>query len=119
MNNTIAVIFPYRKNGVWMFDDAAKGLEQEPFVSGVPAMMDRLVAGIADAHLGFALHFSAGPFPGAQVKVDWVRAESGGNWYKLIVDGEEYSGWLCPAMYHYFAEAPMTIYAQAGVCRPD
>ena len=34
--NSIHVIFPYRKNGVWMFDDEAVGLKQEPFVSGAP-----------------------------------------------------------------------------------
>jgi hypothetical protein len=89
MNNAIGVVFPYRKNGVWMFDDADPNLNQEPFVSGVPEMMEHLVAGIVDAHKGFALYFSAKPFPGAQVRVDRVKPEYGGNWYSLIVDGEE------------------------------
>jgi hypothetical protein len=28
--NALRVIFPYLKNGVWMFDDDAVGLKQEP-----------------------------------------------------------------------------------------
>lgn len=118
-SNSIMVIFPYRKNGVWMFDDAGRGLREEPFVSGVPEMMDRLVEGIPDAHKGFALHFSAAPFPGAQLKIDWVGTEVGGNWYKLTVDGVEHLGWLCPALFRYFEQAPRTIYAQASACRRD
>jgi hypothetical protein len=113
MSNSIGVIFPYMKHGVWMFDDAATGLHEEPFVSGMPEILDRLVAGVADAHKGFALFFSAEPFPGAQVKLDWVKAEYGGNWYRTTMDGEEELGWLCPALFKYFPEAPMTIHAQA------
>lgn len=28
-------IFPYRHDGLWVFDDDSTGLRQEPFVSGV------------------------------------------------------------------------------------
>jgi hypothetical protein len=36
MSNSINVIFPYRHEDIWMFDDESIGLVREPFVSGVP-----------------------------------------------------------------------------------
>lgn len=63
MNNAIQVIFPYLDHGVWMFDDESKGLVREPFVCGIPAMMDLLVAEIESAAGGFALYFAAQSFP--------------------------------------------------------
>ena len=96
MSNAIQVIFPYQENGVWMFDDKAKDLVREPFVCGIPQMVELLVADIQHANKGFALYFSDQQFPGFQLKVDLVEAEAGGNWYKLTVDGTETRGWLCP-----------------------
>ena len=37
------VFQPYRHNGTWVFDDVSAGLVQEPFVAGVPEMIDLLV----------------------------------------------------------------------------
>ena len=71
---------PY--GGTWVFDDPAVGLVREPFVGGVPEMIDQLVAGIADADKGFRLLFSAREFPGYQKKMTWVRGDSTGNWYR-------------------------------------
>ena len=66
MNNTIMVIDPYWFAGTWVFDDETVGLVREPFVSGVPEMIDELVKNTPDARNGFRLTFSAGPFPGYQ-----------------------------------------------------
>ena len=66
---------------MWVFDDARVGLVQEPFVSGADTWIDRVVAGIPNAENGFTLIFSSTPFPGHQYRLDWRRAESGGNWY--------------------------------------
>jgi len=42
--------------------------------------------------------------------VDWRRAENGGNWYySADLDME---GWLCPALFRYFSDAPASLYAQ-------
>ena len=51
MANQIMVIAPYwlDEAGTWVFDDPATGLSQEPFVEGVPEMIDDLVADISDA----------------------------------------------------------------------
>jgi hypothetical protein len=80
-------------------------------------MVDLLVAGIQDADKGYALYFSAQPFPGLQLKVDLVASELGGNWYKLTLNGTEMKGWLCPALFKYFETAPATIYAKADAMK--
>ena len=41
--NAIMVIAPYWYNGTWVFDDPDAGLKREPFVAGVPEMIDLLV----------------------------------------------------------------------------
>ncbi len=72
---------------MWVFDDARVGLVQEPFVSGADTWIDRVVADIPDAKNGFTLIFSSTPFPGHQYRLDWRRAESGGNWYYSAGEG--------------------------------
>jgi hypothetical protein len=109
--NSIDLIFPYRYEGMWVFDDPTVGLDKEPFVSGADLMMDQLVAGIANAHQGFRLLFSATPFPGHTVKLEHSREENGGNWYYCPQFSIE--GWLCPALFKYFPEAPGEIYVKA------
>jgi hypothetical protein len=109
--NAIGVIAPYRYEGMWVFDDPAVGLNREPFVVGIDKMIDQLVASIPNAERGFRLLFSATPFPGHTVKLEWRREESGGNWYYCPQFGIE--GWLCPALFRYFDKAPAELYARA------
>lgn len=108
--NEIHVISPYKHHGTWVFDDSRVGLVQEPFVSGADTWMDRVVADIPNAEKGFTLMFSSAPFPGHQYRLDWRRAEDGGNWYYSA--DLEMEGWLCPALFRYFSEAPASLYAQ-------
>jgi hypothetical protein len=109
--NSIMVIVPYRHAGTWVFDDERVGLVQEPFVCGIPEMIDDMVREITDAEHGFRLLFSAKPFPGHTIKLDWRREEDGGNWYWSERHRSE--GWLCPALFKYFDQAPAEIYAKA------
>jgi len=111
MRNQIQVIAPYWLESVqtWVFDDERVELVEEPFVSGIPEMIDDLVADIPEARNGFRLLFSANPFPGHQRKLEWVREELGGNWYRL----REFEGWLCPALFRYFEAAPAELYVKA------
>lgn len=44
--NTIAVIFPYRYEGLWVFDDEKAGLVQEPFVAGADTLIDSALAAL-------------------------------------------------------------------------
>jgi hypothetical protein len=109
--NSIMVLQPYRHAGTWVFDDPAVGLDKEPFVCGIPEMIDDLVRDIPGADKGFRLLFSARPFPGATIKLAWRRRESDGNWYWS--ERHQAEGWLCPALLKYFALAPAEIHAKA------
>ncbi len=110
MANAMMVIYPYRHEGMWVFDDDRVGLVREPFVFGIPEMIDAFAVDIADAQDGFRLLFSAQPFPGFQEELIWVRAEYEGNWYRSSKLGSE--GWLCPALFKYFDKAPEKIYVR-------
>ena len=109
--NSLFVIVPYKYEGTWVFDDPAVGLKKEPFIAGIDTMIDKVVADISNAERGFRAIFSASPFPGYALKLEWWRSESGGNWYYC----EKFSmeGWLCPALFKYFAEAPREIHVKA------
>jgi hypothetical protein len=109
--NAMNVILPYKWEGMWVFDDARVGLDKEPFVSGADEMIEKLVSNIPDSESGFRLIFSASPFPGYQLSVQWRREEHGGNWYYSPTYDME--GWLCPALMKYFEKAPAKIYIQA------
>jgi len=111
MPNQILVIKPYWYLGTWAFDDPSTDLVQEPFVSGVPEMINDLVKDIPNARQGFRLQFSADPFPGFQRKLEWDRKEFEGNWYRMEEPPME--GWLCPAMFRYFKVAPAELYVKA------
>jgi len=114
--NAINVIAPYKYQGMWVFDDPRVGLVQEPFVAGADTMIDRVVENIPEAGNGFLMLFSATPFPGHQVKLEWRRGDGGGNWYYSRELNME--GWLCPALFKYFAEAPKEIYVQVKAKEP-
>lgn len=109
--NAMMVIAPYRHQGTWVFDDASAGLVKEPFVAGVPEMIDVLVNEIPNADKGFRLLFSAQPFPGHQKKLTWLRGDSDGNFYSL--DDPPMEGWICPAMFKYYSTAPKHLYVKA------
>jgi hypothetical protein len=109
--NAISVLFPYKYQGTWVFDDEQVGLHREPFVLGIDEMINRVVVDIPNADKGFRLLFSPTPFPGYAVKLEWRREEYGGNWYYCSQLGIE--GWLCPALFKYLDKAPPELYGKA------
>lgn len=109
--NAIMVIAPYRYQGTWVFDDRTVGLVKEPFVAGVPEMIDVLVKDIPNADDGFRLLFSAQPFPGHQKVLKWLRGDGSGNYYAF--DEPPMEGWICPAMFKYYDKAPAQLYVKA------
>src|SRR5947209_2173344 len=111
--NSILLIKPYWYEGTWVFDDPATGLVREPFVAGVPEMIDRLVADIPGAReRGFRLLFSANSFPGYQAQFVRAQAESGGMWYRTQPPLPPMEAWLCPALFKYFETAPPVLYVK-------
>ena len=109
--NAIMIIAPYKHQGTWVFDDRSAGLVQEPFVAGVPEMIDVIVKDIPDADQGFRLLFSSKPFPDYQKKLVWLRGDRGLNYYRFADSDME--GWICPAMFKYYEQAPPELYVKA------
>ncbi len=112
--NSLMVIFPYEHEGMWVFDDEKVGLNREPLVAGIPEIIEyaTTLAGIDNPRNGFALTFSATPFPEHQATLLWDRQEYDGNFYKL--EGTDMEGWLCPALFKYFDKTPKKIYCSIG-----
>ena len=116
-SNSILVIAPYRYKGTWVFDDPAVGLRREPFVAGVPEMIDVLVKDVPDAKSGFRLLFSATAFPNYQHKLTWVSNDGNGNTYRL--EDPPMEGWICPALFRYYREPPKEIFVKAEAISAD
>lgn len=108
--NSIMIITPYQYGTQWVFDDANVGLVREPFVMGIGEMISTMVSDFAAPEEGFTLLFSASPFPGHTLTLDRMHEDLDGRWYKS--DELEATGWLCPALFEYFDEAPENIYVQ-------
>ena len=60
--------------------------------------------------LVLGLLYGSTTFPDHHLKLDWLREGDGGNWYKA--EQFDMEGWLCPALFRYFDEAPLEIYAR-------
>ena len=101
-------IYPFDHHGTLVFDDVSLGLDKEPFVQNTDLILLDICSlnGIEQPEKGFSLKFSESSFEGFQIEAKHVREENGGNWY--LVNGHE--GWLCPALFKYFPEAPEKIY---------
>lgn len=108
--NSLFAIAPYRFEGLWVFDDSDVGLVKEPFVNGADRILDVLTQNMPDADKGFRLLFSSKPFPGYTARFVWSRSEYGGNWY--FWPEKEMEGWLCPALFKYFEQAPANLYVK-------
>jgi hypothetical protein len=111
---------------VWVFDDILTDLTAEALVSGTDTLINYMVNespfAIPDAQCGFKLTFSDKFFEGCQVVGNWFKTDIDdigmnitGNWYNWnLVDQDipNINGWLCPALFLYFKEAPNQLFAQ-------
>lgn len=112
--NAIRIIEPYRFSGTWVFDDPGVGLRREPFVAGMPAILSLMLGETPKPQAPrFRCLFSDQPFPGVMRRLTRQRPDSGGTWYLSVEDHME--GWLCPALFKYFPQAPAIIYLRAEV----
>lgn len=113
--NAINVIKPYVYHGLWVFDDPQKDLYKEPFVAGSDDIMDVITADIPNAKRGFAAVFADFPFPGSNLRFDWVESLEKGDIYYWAQG--DMVGWLCPALLKYFATPPKHLYMQTRMLR--
>jgi hypothetical protein len=116
--NSIFVIQPYWSEyaDTWCFDDAERGIVREPFLRGIPEIIDLAVRSIPNSEAGFRLKFSDKRFAKKPLKLKWVREESGWNVY-VTKDGRE--GALCPVLLEFFDSAPRELFAKAEAIPHD
>lgn len=108
MKNAVFNIRPYKWMGMWVFDDPRVGLVKEPFVAGIPAIIEEAVKGFENPTAGFTCLFNDTGLPKPTLILDKVDEESGGTWYNWR--GTEFTGWLCPALLKYYPIPPQTLY---------
>ena len=109
--HTVGVLEPYYdyRWSRWCFDDKNTGLVAEGFSEGIGIMIDHLVRDFVNPRQGgWQLQFSSIAFPGYQLALKRGRLDNGGVWYTSYE--LDVSGWLCSALYRYFAVEPETIY---------
>jgi len=109
MENAIFVIKPYDYHGTWVFDDVKVDLEKEPFISGIPEIIDHYTKDLKDPKSGFTAFFSRGLFPGVNLVLVKINDELKEGWYH-VENNISLKGWLCPALLKYFSEPPKKIY---------
>jgi hypothetical protein len=112
--NSIMVLRPYKWEGLWVFDGDKTGLLREPFVAGVPEILEALLGKqgipLEQAERGFRLIFSAIPFLGHHLSAKRIEEEGCGLWYEESVSKAR--SWLCPALFRYFAIAPDNLHVR-------
>lgn len=105
--NQINQIEIYRTASGWSFDDPSVGLLAEPFVCGIPQVIDHY----AKRANKVTATFSHSDFPGIDTVLTLQMEEHGGGWYKDEMNNQ-LGGWLCPAVLRYFETLPETIYVR-------
>lgn len=106
--NSIFVIQPFKKYGTWVFNDESRNLVEEPFVVGIPEIINKIIND-NDCNK-FTLIFSDIEMPKYDLLLekDNSRINIVGTWYKC--EKLKKTGWLCPALNIYFPRSPEKIY---------
>ena len=100
----------YRKNDCWVYDDPTFKRVAEPLVLGASELLDTVMK----FQLGYITRkriivtFSANVFPGAL-----CGHHEGGNWYTFNNE----RGWLCPALFDYFTNAPEELWISVRLAK--
>ena len=113
MNNSVSVLFPYvNKNNQLVFDDERFGLSEEAFVFGSDDLLIELAEknGIKDLKAGFKLIYSKTFIPTYDCVVQLMGNDGHDGHFYAPLDDQARQIWLCPALLHYFHEAPENIY---------
>lgn len=120
-NNSILVIQPRFKGGLWVFDDQRTGLVDEPFIAGADDFIEYMLSKLGylpSARAGFTAVFSTLPFPGYQACLVFQSFKNMGSVYLVENDNKfrNKSGngevWLCPALNLYFRQSPQNLFIQ-------
>ncbi|MCW3112706.1 MAG: hypothetical protein JWR18_1102 [Segetibacter sp.] len=112
MQNGVFGIRPYRWQNMWVFDDERVGLVKEPFVMRIPEIINKAVAHLPNPAAGFTVLFNNTGLPSADVVLRKLDIDSGGSWYEQ--EGTGMKGWLCPALFKYYPQAPERLYIKVS-----
>jgi hypothetical protein len=106
--NSIQVLELRRMGNTWVFDDLTRGVVNEPFVAGVPTIIDHLLKKKGITERTIHAFFSDGEFPDADICLTFIKEELHGAWYKF----QNMKGWFCPCFWKYFDKEnpPMRVY---------
>ena len=119
-NNSILVIKPFYKDGLWVFNDERTGLVEEPFVAGADLFIEfslKQFGFYENSKKGFLAVFSKIPFPGHQIELTFKEFKNTGTMYytnfQNFRNHEDLNEiWLCPALNLYFVESPDKLFVQ-------
>jgi len=113
-------LYVYRKGDIWAFDYSSLGIKAEPFVAGIPAIINFHLEkhGMLEQakREGFALKFTAeAELNHTDIILDLDLEKDDGGVYRDRESGLE--GWLCPALKTFFTNAPPTLKVELGIPR--
>ena len=97
-------------DGLWVYDDSKFGVREQPFVSGMDLILERMVEQVEKVEDRLNLVFASIPFPGSEFCLEFVREETEGFVYRW--EEKKLQGWLSPSLRNYFTNPPPHIYLQ-------
>jgi len=114
LNNSIYVIHPYIKDGIWMYDDDKMDIKEEPFVLGA----DDFLTLIAEGKDKVSLMFSKKEMPFEDViTLKRLAGYGDGYYYKSSLNSPIL--WLCGVTKLYFGgKHPEIIYVHVIKNKP-
>lgn len=97
----------------WAFDDPRREIVREPFVEGMPQIIDLLIEESSFPRALFTLGICDQLYSGAQISLTYDRSEAGGAWYTC--PQYDLSGWFSHRLYDYYDAPPQTLYLATKV----
>lgn len=119
VSNSLFTLEIYRHAGTWCFTDPERDLLHEPFVLGIPDMINTIIKDKYHTleNTKYRVTFAATAFPKTKFYLLQHSDEAQGYWYSLQKVGElvessdkAEKGWLCPATLKFFSAFPSEIY---------
>ena len=102
----------YKENGIWIFDDASKNIEKEPFVCGFSELIDFILKekGVwAGSHRGIDIEFSLEKESADMVEIKKVE-NMDNDW--ALYEYKEMQGTLCPVTLQYSGQHPDSFFVR-------
>ena len=122
VDSTIYLLQLYKHDGLWCFDHPDMGIEREPFVEGMDAIIDRLQDLHAPGCETPVLIFSEQlPVLGPSILLmhDHTEMRNGEPWNLYYAPGLELEGWLCPVMLKFYPKPPAELHARLRAEKMD